>query len=115
MPALRSLFLLLMFSSASIAEGGITLGYVTGNSYLKLSESERTSWVIGTMDGIMAESALTTKDLKGPWFGRCIQGLPVSQIKAMFEQELQSHPDSWHAPAAFAFRDRFITFCQSRM
>lgn len=115
MYAFKTITVLLVFAGSSLAQDGITLGYVMGNDYLKLSELERTSWVVGAMDGIMSEAAALSKDPKGPWLGRCVKGVPTSQIKAMFEQELQAHPDSWHVPAAFIFRARLSTFCKSRI
>jgi hypothetical protein len=67
------------------------------------------------MDGIMAESTLITKDDKGPWLGRCIDGLSIQQIKAMFEKELSQNPEGWHAPAALIFRSKMQDFCKRRI
>ncbi len=97
------------------ADEGIALGYVTGNKYMKLSDNERSTWLIGVLDGLMAEDLMLRDDMKGPWVGRCIKGLPTSQIKAVFEKELLAKPESWHAPAAVIFRARMEQFCKGRI
>ena len=93
----------------------IVLGYVTGNDYLKFDNENRVVWLIGVMDGIMAESTIIKKDDKGPWLGRCIDGLSKDQIKAMFEKELTQHPEGWHAPAGIIFRVKMKDFCKDRI
>lgn len=104
---------LLLFASSSAH--AISLGYVTGNDYLKLDENSRLSWLVGAMDGIMAESAMIEKDSKGPWLGRCINGLDTQQIKAIFEKELNNNPEGWHAPAAFIFRVKMEKYCKGKI
>jgi hypothetical protein len=104
--------ILLLLPLAAIS---VVLGYVTGNDYLKLSEPEQTTWLVGTMDGVMAEDFSVTKPSNGPWLGRCVGSLPINQVKAMFDQELKSKPESWHAPAAFIFRQRMERFCRGRL
>lgn len=101
--------------SITSAEEGVTLGYITGNKYLDLTETERQGWVVGAMDGIMAESFYILRNTNDSWLGRCIKGLPVKQIKAIFEKELQVRPDGWHAPAAFIFRQEIKKFCDRRV
>jgi hypothetical protein len=112
--ALKIAFLIISFMSCAQAQDGVALGYITGNSYLKFSKVESNAWVVGVMDGIMAENFSIKKDQNGSWLGRCIEGIPIEQIKAMFEQELQSKPEVWHAPAALVFRSRLEKFCQGR-
>ena len=106
--------MLLLLAASAHSQSGIILGYVTGNEYMKLRDDERTLWLIGVMDGMMAEDLVANKRQDGPWLGHCIRSLPKIQIKAMLDQELQSRPDTWHAPAALAFRDRMGKFCKER-
>ena len=68
------------------------------------------------MDGIMAEDVVNTKDARGPWLGRCINtGITAKQVRAIFEKELDSNPESWHTPAAFVLRKRLNDFCNDRL
>jgi hypothetical protein len=94
----------------------IGLGYVTGNTYFKMDEESRKWWFVGATDGIMAESISTkNNDFKhATWLGRCIEGLSIEQIKAMFEKELKEKPEAWHAPAALIFHGKMQDFCKGR-
>lgn len=110
----KALFTLLLFLTA-LPVHAVTLGYVTGNDYLKWDDNTRMGWLIGATDGIMAESFLIKKDDNGPWLGRCVDGLTKEQIKAIFEKELSDNPESWHAPAALIFRGKMQDFCKGRI
>jgi hypothetical protein len=105
-----TILLFLVTFLAHAQSSGITLGYLTCNDYLKLNDNDRIKWLTGAMDGIMAESTYIEKDPKGPWLGRCIDGLSIEQIKAMFEKALNENPEGWHAPAAIIFRDKMHVF-----
>ena len=103
--------LLLLFT---FSVNGVILGYATGNHYIKRDNNAKLGWLIGAMDGIMAESLSIEKNKDGPWLGKCIEGISTAQIQAMFEKELKDNPDSWHAPAALIFRDKMKDFCKGR-
>jgi|WetSurMetagenome_2_1015567.scaffolds.fasta_scaffold1004639_1 hypothetical protein len=117
------LLLMSLLCTVAYSDSGVTLGYVTGNDYMKMDENSKTNWLIGVMDGIMAEDLLSQshspssdkkEKIKEPWLGRCIKGIPISHIKAMFEKELKDNPDGWHAPAALVFKKKFKQFCEKR-
>jgi len=101
----------LVFSEPST---GVVLGYVTGNDYLALPDEARMGWLIGALDGMMAESIALEKDSNGPWLGRCVRSFDNSQIKAIFEKQLAANPESWHAPAAMILRGRLWEVCNSK-
>lgn len=103
-----TIFLFLMIS---LDANAIVLGYVTGNDYLNMSEESRKNWLVGVMDGVMAESIALVKDTNGPWLGRCVARYEMQQLKAIFEKELSSNPEGRHAPAAIIFRSRIAAFC----
>jgi hypothetical protein len=106
--------LIALFPLVILAESGVMLGYVTGNDYLELDDNYRMGWLIGAMDGIIAESVITEKDADGPWLGRCVAKLSLGQIKAMFEKESRDNPEGWHAPAAIVLRSKMQDFCKGR-
>lgn len=91
----------------------IVLGYLTGNDYMRLSGERRRDWLIGALDGMMAESVAVTKDPGGPWIGRCVGKMDNSQAQAIFEKEMAAKPESWHAPAAFILRASLHASCNS--
>ncbi len=112
--AAAAMLLALLYGRAE----GIILGYTTGNDYLQMQNQARQIWLLGAMDGIMAEDLeeqIEGKEpAKAPWLGDCIEGLEFMQIKAIFEKALRSQPEAWHAPAALIFRDRLHKFCVRR-
>ncbi|MFC3853506.1 hypothetical protein ACFOSD_11725 [Salinispirillum marinum] len=99
--------LTLLISNCVIA---VSLGYVTGDDYFRMSENEKSAWLAGVSDGIIAES-LTSSSLEIPWLSSCIAIYEFQQIKAIFEKELNDNPEVWHAPAAFIFRKKIKDFC----
>ena len=106
---------LLLLTNVTFAKG-ITLGYQTGTDYMKMDEHARDAWIVGALDGIMAESLYSAKEMtKGSWLGNCIEGMDLTQIKAMFEKELKDKPEGWHAPAALILRTKFKSFCEDRI
>ena len=109
-----ALLMILLFLPITNTQA-IILGYITGNDYLRLDDNARLGWLVGVMDGIMADSTMVEKDEKGPWLGRCIDGLSIQQIKAIFEKELNRNPEGWHAPAALSFIGKMREFCKGRI
>src|SRR5215204_4020834 len=85
--------------SLSEAAKGVTMGYETGTSYLKLPDNLRGMWMVGAIDRIIAETFENSgkKAAAGTWLGDCIAGHEVMQIKAVFEKELNRQPESWQA------------------
>lgn len=111
---MRCVFALLMLALAA-PSWGVMLGYVSGNDYLSFDQATQMGWLYGALDGLIAESLMhTVNEPEAPprsWVGDCLEGLPVSQIKAMFHQELGAHPDGWNAPAALLLHGRLERFC----
>lgn len=95
----------------SLPAEGIVLGYLTGNAYQALDDGARMGWLVGVMDGIMAEDFTINSPPGGPWLGKCVEELDKEQLKAIFEKELQAKPQAWHAPAALIFRATLSRFC----
>lgn len=114
MPKRVLLLLAFAISAQAASPAGVMLGYITGNDYMALSIKERQIWVIGVADGIMAEGIESAKAAEGPWLGRCLRGIPGSQLVAILEKDLRDRPDSWHAPAALVFRGTMQKFCKGR-
>ena len=102
------LFLAILFLASNAC--AISLGYVTGNDYREMTDSEKSAWLAGAVDGVIAES-ISANSEKSPWLSVCIGSHEFQQIKAIFEKELTDNPEGWHAPAALIFRKRIKDFC----
>lgn len=94
-----------------------------------MAKIEKQTWLMGAMDGIMAESIAVNGELyragaldpiKGTingtgyeaWFGNCFERYDFDQLKAVFEKKLENNPESWHVPAALTFRHTMMDFCK---
>jgi len=104
------LLLLLLTSNAN----AVILGFITGSDYVKMDRPSQYTWVYGAMDGIIAESIVADKDALGPWLGKCISEYDFEQLKAIFEKELNSKPESWHVPAAIVLQSTLKEFCGNK-
>ena len=67
---LYTIILFFLFANVSLA---VKLGYITGNKYQELSEADQTTWVVGVLDGIIAEDTFKRKsgDASIPWLSNC--------------------------------------------
>lgn len=103
-------FLIILLLAGSVS--AVSLGYVTGNDYIKMKGNDKSAWLVGAIDGIIAESISNSRETT-PWLSSCIAQHELNQIKAIFEKELDENPESRHAPAAFIFRKRIADFCSA--
>jgi hypothetical protein len=109
MKAILSILFLLLSMNAN----AVILGYITGSDYVKMNSQEKSSWVVGVMDEIMAESFSSKSDSRGPWLGRCVKKHDMQQLKAVFEKELNNNPEGWHVPAAIVYQSTIKNFCNT--
>ena len=78
----------------------LPVGFISGESYLQLSEGERAFYAMGVADGLQGSPLATGRDsprvLK---IGQCIEGKTNTQLAAMTTQYLNDHPGEWDASA----------------
>ena len=82
---------------------------LTGNEYNKLSDNDRTIWLIGVADGLITADLISSKSQ--PPLVKCLAELEWEQIRAIFEKNLKENPEKWNFPAAFSFRQTFNKHC----
>ena len=99
----RTILFATLFFSAAFANA------LTGNEYRNLNSRDRLTWTVGVADGILTNYVIEVK--KTSPFAECLGKLEREQIRAIFEKELESNPESWHFPAAFTFYSTFKKFC----
>lgn len=85
---------------------------ITSTEYRALQETQRQTWVVGAIDGILTAQVWQTS--KEPEISKCLVGLHPTQIKAIFEKALEANPERWHFPAAFQLLDTLQDFCTVR-
>lgn len=101
----------ILFLLLSMNANAVILGYITGSDYVKMNSQAKSNWIVGVMDGIMAESLSSKSDALGPWLGRCVKKHDMQQLKAVFEKKLNNNPESWHIPAALVYQSTIKEFC----
>lgn len=102
----------LLTTLPAYSEGGVVLGFITGNKYMDMNENDKVVFIVGAMDGIMVKSLEYDKEKKEPWLGTSVKGITIAQIQAVFEKELKENPEWWHAVAAMIFRSKMIKYCK---
>ena len=100
--SLLTAFLVVAAIGAAKGENLVKLpvGFITGESFLSLSEAERAFYTMGVADGLQGSPLATGRDsprvLK---VGECIEGKTNTQLAAMTTQYLNDHPGIWDASA----------------
>ena len=107
----KLIFFVAFFFSCNV--NSVVLGYITGTDYLKLNKESQTSWVMGSIDGMLAQS-IRSKSQNFELISFCIKKYEFEQLFAVFENDLKSEPESWHAPAAFTLKTSLEKFCANK-
>ena len=109
---LYTIILSFLFANTSLA---MTLGVITVNKYLDMSEIEQTIVVAGIVDGIIAQDffMLNSIDLTHPnqhpedtgmsfpWLTNCIKsGFTLDQMKAILDKFIKENPEQWNVTVA---------------
>jgi hypothetical protein len=88
---------------------------VTGNSYQRLSQSLRYTWIVGVTEGILTVQLFEANQNppfdKNPPIVRCLNDLEAQQIQAIFEKALKNNPEKWQFPASYLFYQTFHSYC----
>jgi GrpB-like predicted nucleotidyltransferase (UPF0157 family) len=87
--------------------------FMNGERFLELSESEKSSYVMGILDGYSAAPIFGTKadEKKLTRIHACIDGKTNTQISAIFTKYLKDNPDKWHLPASVAMYNTLNKVC----
>lgn len=90
-----------IFITASFnATGGdlvkINGGFMTGQMFLELRESERSAYVMGLVDGMFWAPVYGAPEARINKFAQCISEMNNKQLSAILEKYLRDHPEKWH-------------------
>ncbi|MBW8312570.1 MAG: hypothetical protein K0M64_11120 [Rhizobium sp.] len=87
----------------------ISNGFLTGQEYLALDQSARTTFAMGAVDGMLVAPLLGAADIE--WLNACVVGMTGSQVEAMVTKEVRDHPASWNSGVLTAIFRAFNTGC----
>lgn len=77
----------------------IQKGFLNGEDFLKLSESDKVYYSMGIIDGYLAATQFGANNKYLEWVSKCIEGKTNTQISAIFVKHLQDRPERWDKPA----------------
>jgi len=113
-------FLLILNPVQLMAEDGYLLftggHFMSGNSYMDLSEDEKEIYVAGLSDALSISDIKSTKTKKSElnWYINCseeIKKMKLSQLTAIMNKHLKEHPENWHLSSAVLFRAAMSKVC----
>jgi len=99
---LMLLFLALLTNYSQGQEEEKTVSFLTGNSYLRLDEGHKLSYVGGLVDMLLISVEMYIPELL-PYLEETIKDMSGQQIKAIFDKYLEEYPEEWHYSAASIF------------
>ncbi|HEX9757476.1 MAG TPA: hypothetical protein VGB26_06700 [Nitrospiria bacterium] len=99
------LLLLISASGAAYAEEGVYIhdGFLKGEQYLKLSETQQRGYAIGLVDGLFLSPLYGAPKARIAPFEKCVEGMSDTQVAAVLTKYLQDRPARWHESANAVF------------
>ena len=90
----------------------VPASFVTGESYIGMAESERSQYVMGLYDGLMAGILFGASRDRIIALHRCNIWRNSYQLAEILYQYINEHPEDWHQPVAHVlFVDRMLELC----
>jgi len=102
--------LLSLNSSLNLQEQKRILGFVSGNDYLKGSESSSGNYVIGLVDMFWVFFFYNFPELYQDICEK-MENMTGEQIKKIFEKYLKEHPEELHLACAGIFLQAMLELC----
>jgi len=98
--------------SVSQAEGvWVPNPFLSGQQYLALSASERTTYIMGLVDGIYIGPLFGASETRVKALQSCLQQRTNVQIAAILSKYIQDQPERWHDGAHALFYSRMVELC----
>lgn len=86
-------------------------GFLTGEEYLSLSETDQENYIIGVIDGFTAAPAFGAQGTYYNWLGPCLKERTNTQISAMTVKYLRENPETWNNTASLAVHSTLALAC----
>ena len=94
------LILLTLQTSAYSAESFlIHKGFITGQRFLELTESQQNAYAMGVLDGLFLSPFLGGSEKRTTALGACAEGMSDKQLSAVLSTYLRDNPGQWHQSA----------------
>ena len=73
--------------------------FIRGQEYRQMNETQRETYVMGVIDGLMFAFAVTKQKPEQRWLEECTKGLKVDQLTAIVTKYITTNPEQWHMNA----------------
>jgi hypothetical protein len=107
--------LLLLISTSLFAKDQepvlIQDGFVSGNIYIAMSVDEKTSYVMGVVDGLLLSPFLKAPETELEKLKKCLYGMENTQIVAIADKFLAANPERWHQSMHTTFWGALYAAC----
>jgi hypothetical protein len=74
--------------------------FIRGQEYRKMNETQRGTYVVGVVDGLMFAFSLTKQTSEQRWLEECTKDMRVDQLTAAVTKYITANPDQLHVNAS---------------
>lgn len=85
--------------------------FIRGQEYRQMSETQKGTYVMGVIDGLMFAFVVTNQKTRRRWLEECTKGMKVDQLTAIVTRYITTNPDSWHVNANELVHDALAHLC----
>lgn len=71
-------------------------GFLTGEEFLNMSDSEKRAFSMGTINGMLLAPFLGAPKERMSRIESCVEGMTGLQVAAILEKYLRDNPSRWH-------------------
>ena len=102
-----------VYADSDVFKGPVSvqMGFITGEDFLKLSESDKASYSMGIIDGYLSAPIFGANDRYLKWISTCIKGKTNTQIAAILVKYLQDNPGRWDKSVQFLMFEALKKAC----
>ena len=92
---------LVLFLSTTIifaADQGVLIhnGFGTGQDYIKMNQSQKRVYAMGSINGILLAPFFGASKEKMQWFESYVENMTDEQVAAILSKYLEDNPGRWH-------------------
>ena len=113
-PLLTLIFLATpLYADNNVFEGPVSVqqGFLSGEDFLKFSESDKASYSMGIIDGYLAAPIFGADEKYIIWISNCVKDKTNTQISAILVKYLQDNPGRWDKSVQFLMFEALMKGC----
>lgn len=88
--------------------------FIRGQEYRQMNETQRGTYIMGVIDGLMFAFAVTKQIYGQRWLEECTKGMRVDQLTAIVTKYITANPDQWHVNANTLVYNALVQRCNKQ-